>query len=49
MVVAIVSFTALAYWDEEREATAALDDFAREQTTLAVSLSAAANSHAPRA
>ena len=41
MVVAIVSITALAYWDEERESTAALSDFAFEQTTLAVSLSVA--------
>ena len=41
MVVAIAAFTALAYWDEERESKAALDDIAQEQTTLAVSLSAA--------
>jgi two-component system, NtrC family, sensor kinase len=41
MIVAIVSVTALAYWDEERESKAALSDFALEQTTLAVSLSAA--------
>ena len=40
MVAAIVSLTALAYWDEERESRTALDDFAREQTTLAVSLAA---------
>ncbi|CAN5872491.1 hypothetical protein BH11MYX4_BH11MYX4_19640 [soil metagenome] len=41
MVLAIVSFTLLAYWDEERESRKALDDFAHEQTMLAVSLSAA--------
>ncbi len=41
MVVAIALFTALAYWDEERESKAALSDFALEQTTLAMSLSAA--------
>jgi signal transduction histidine kinase len=41
MIVAILSFTGLAYWDEERESRAALSDFALEQTTLAVSLSAA--------
>jgi signal transduction histidine kinase len=40
MVIAIALVTALAYWDEERESQAALDDFAHEQTTLAVSLSA---------
>ena len=41
MVVAIGSVAALAYWDEERESKAALSDFALEQTTLAVCLSAA--------
>ena len=40
MVVAIATITALAYWDEERESTAALDEFAQEQLTLAESLSA---------
>jgi signal transduction histidine kinase len=40
MVLAIALVTALAYWDEERESKAALDDFAQEQTTLATSLSA---------
>jgi two-component system NtrC family sensor kinase len=40
MVVAIAFVTALAYWDEERESSTALDDFAHEQTTLAVSLAA---------
>jgi signal transduction histidine kinase len=40
MVVAIAVVTAFAYWDEERESRAALDDFATEQATLALSLSA---------
>ncbi len=41
MLLAIALVTALAYWDEERESGAALDDFAKEQTTLALSVSAA--------
>jgi two-component system, NtrC family, sensor kinase len=41
MVVAIALVTGLAYWSEEREAHQALQDFAREQTTLAVSLGGA--------
>ena len=40
MLLAIAVVTALAYWDEQRESKAALDDFAEEQTTLAVALSA---------
>jgi signal transduction histidine kinase len=45
MALAIALVTALAYWDEERESEAALDDFAREQTTLAVSMTAAIAAH----
>jgi signal transduction histidine kinase len=41
MVVAIALVTGLAYWSEEREAHQALQDFAREQTTLAVSVAGA--------
>lgn len=41
MLVAIALVTALAFWDEERESKAALDDFAAEQCTLAVSVAAA--------
>jgi signal transduction histidine kinase len=40
MALAIALVTALAFWDEERESKAALDDFAAEQTTLAASLAA---------
>ncbi|MBV9949346.1 MAG: hypothetical protein JOZ69_21055, partial [Myxococcales bacterium] len=40
MALAIALVTALAYWDEERESSAALDDFAEEQTTLAAALAA---------
>ncbi len=40
MLLAIATVTALAYWDEERESTAALDEFAQEQLTLAESLTA---------
>ena len=40
MLAAIVVVTALAYWDEERESAAALNDFAREQSALADALSA---------
>ena len=39
MVLAIVAIAALAYWDEERESQSALDDFAHEQTMLAIALS----------
>jgi two-component system, NtrC family, sensor kinase len=41
MAVAIGLVTGLAYWSEERESVAALDDFAREQATLAVSIAGA--------
>jgi two-component system NtrC family sensor kinase len=35
MLVAMAAVTALAYWDEQRESRAALDDLAQEQATLA--------------
>jgi signal transduction histidine kinase len=35
MVLSILAFGAIAAWDERREAAAALDDFAVEQSTLA--------------
>ncbi|HEU4407075.1 MAG TPA: HAMP domain-containing sensor histidine kinase [Polyangiaceae bacterium] len=38
MTVALVA--TLAFWDEEREASDALDDYAREQATLALSVGA---------
>ena len=38
MLVAMAAVTALAYWDEQRESKAALDDFTEEQVTLAESL-----------
>jgi signal transduction histidine kinase len=38
MLLVLVLITALAYWDEERESNAALEDFAAEQSTLATSL-----------
>jgi two-component system, NtrC family, sensor kinase len=38
LVLALV--TGLAYWDEERESSTALEDFAAEQSTLASSLAA---------
>jgi two-component system NtrC family sensor kinase len=41
MALAIGVVTALAYWSEERESAAALQDFAREQTTLAAAIAAA--------
>jgi two-component system NtrC family sensor kinase len=40
MLLAVVLVTGLAYWDEERESAAALQDFATEQSTLASSLAA---------
>jgi signal transduction histidine kinase len=43
LVVALV--TALAYWDDERESAAALEDFAAEQSTLASSLAAGLSSY----
>lgn len=41
MVLAIAVIAGIAYWDEEREARAALDEFAGEQSTLAEGLSRA--------
>ena len=41
MMLAIAAVTALAYWDARRESAAALDDFGREQSTLADALAAA--------
>ena len=41
MALAIVVVAGLAYWDEERESAAALDDFAHEQAIVARSVSAA--------
>ncbi len=38
MLAAIALVTALAFWDEERESKAALDDFVAEQTSLADAL-----------
>ena len=38
MVLAVLGVAVLATWDEQREANAALDDFAREQTTIADSV-----------
>jgi two-component system, NtrC family, sensor kinase len=40
MVLAVTVIAALAFWDEERESEAALDDFAQEQATLASSVAA---------
>lgn len=41
MVLAIVVVVGLAFWDEERESRAALDDFALEQAKLAKSVAGA--------
>ena len=38
MAISVFAVTALAYWDEQRESAAALDDFAQEQATLAASV-----------
>jgi signal transduction histidine kinase len=40
MLLAMALVTALAYWDEQRESKAALDDFTQEQVTLAESVAA---------
>jgi signal transduction histidine kinase len=40
MFAAMTVVIALAYWDEQRESNAALQDFAKEQATLAESLAA---------
>jgi two-component system, NtrC family, sensor kinase len=44
MALAILIVATVAFWDEERESTAALDDFAHEQAIVATSLSAALES-----
>jgi two-component system NtrC family sensor kinase len=41
MVLTLAAVLAIAVWDEQREARAALDDFAREQTALARSAASA--------
>jgi two-component system, NtrC family, sensor kinase len=41
MLLAIAAVASLAFWDEQREANAALQDFAEEQSTLAQALSRA--------
>jgi signal transduction histidine kinase len=38
MAASVAVVALLAYWDEQRESTAALDDFAQEQATLAASV-----------
>jgi signal transduction histidine kinase len=38
MIVTVLAIGLLAYWDDQRESSAALADFAREQVTLATSL-----------
>jgi len=40
MIATVVIVAGLAYWDAERESTAALADFAQEQATLATALGA---------
>jgi signal transduction histidine kinase len=40
MVAAVCAVGGAAYWDEERESAAALEDFAQEQSTLARSVAA---------
>jgi signal transduction histidine kinase len=47
MLIALALVSGLAYWDEERESKAALDDFAVEQSTLASSLAAGLSAHVP--
>jgi signal transduction histidine kinase len=41
MILAVLGATALGLWDEQHEAGAALDDFAREQATMADSIASA--------
>ncbi len=48
MALAIVGVAALAYWDEERESMSALEDFAREQATLAHGVSVILAAHAAK-
>ncbi|HEU4533539.1 MAG TPA: hypothetical protein VFS00_05450, partial [Polyangiaceae bacterium] len=40
MLLTVALVAVLAFWDEEREAADALDDYAREQATLALSVGA---------
>ncbi len=40
MVLAVAAVAALAFWDEQRESAAALDDFAHDQAALAGSVAA---------
>jgi signal transduction histidine kinase len=47
MAVSIAVVFALAYWDEERESSAALTDFAREQATLAHGIAVALSARGP--
>jgi signal transduction histidine kinase len=46
MVLIVVAVGALAYWDAQRESTAALEQFAEEQSTLATALAAALRTRA---
>jgi signal transduction histidine kinase len=48
MLLVIALVTGLAYWDEERESEAALQDFAAEQSTLAAALAANLSVHLAR-
>jgi two-component system NtrC family sensor kinase len=45
MVLAIVAVTALAWWDDQREANAALRDLETQQTVVASSLGASLRAH----
>ncbi len=45
MLAVVLCVTGLAYWDAQREAQAALQDFATEQSTFAASLAAALSAH----
>jgi signal transduction histidine kinase len=45
MVVAIAAVTALAWWDDQREASAALKDLETQQTVVASSLAGALRAH----
>jgi signal transduction histidine kinase len=47
MILVVVVVAALAYWDAERESTAALEDFAQEQATLATALGAVLRTRGP--
>jgi hypothetical protein len=47
MVLAIAAVTALAWWDDQREANAALQDLETQQTVVASSLAARLEAHLP--